>query len=157
VASTIDKTNIPGVRVLVAYEDLAAGRCAMEMLQRIGHQCGGASRLVHLMWRFDVLADSSCSELAANEALEADIIVIATREGDGLPQPVRDWIARWLLTKADRPTALVAALDHDRVPAGGQRRVRPYLEKLADCGKMQFFANGSGMVPSDSACKVDMR
>ena len=92
--------------------------------------------------RFDVLSDPSFLELAVSEALAADINVIAMSEGKGLPQKVRNWIARWLLMKQDRPLALAASLDHHRVKASDQRSVLPYLAKLAHYGKMQFFANG---------------
>jgi hypothetical protein len=139
------KTNQPenNMRVLIAYEDFAAGNRAMAILKRIGRQCGGPGRLIHMMWRFDVLSDSSFLELAVSEALAADIIVIAARDGQGLPQKVRHWIARWFLMKEDRPLALLAALDHNRVQGSGTGHILPYLAKLAHCGRMQFFSNGN--------------
>jgi hypothetical protein len=114
------------------------------ILKRVDSQCGLQGQLNYVMWRFDVLAEASFFELAVNEALAADIIVIATREGKGLPQRIRDWIARWLLMKQHRPLALVAALNYPRVKANRDWLVLPYLAKLARFGKMQFFANDSG-------------
>jgi hypothetical protein len=133
------------LQVLVAYEDLAAGKRAMEMLERVSRQCGEPGRWVHSMWRFDVLADATYLTVAVSEALTADIIVIAAREGEPLPQRVRDWIAHWLLVKKDRPAALVATLDYPR-PA--QPCVLPYLEKSAHLGRLQFFANGQELKPA---------
>ncbi len=137
------KTNLKehDINVLVAYEDFAAGCRAMALLKRVGSQCGGPGRLIHMMWRFDVLSDPCYLELAVSEALAADIIIIAMREGRGLPQKVRNWIARWLLMKEDRPLALAASLDHDREKTSDQVCVLPYLAKLAHYGKMQFFSN----------------
>ena len=133
------------MKVLVAYEDFAAGTRAMAMLKRVGSQCGQQGQLVHIMWRFDVLSDESFFELAVSEALAADIIVIATREGKSLPQRIRVWIARWLLMKNRRPLALVATLDYHRDKQHSKRCVLPYLEKLAHYGKMRFFANDAGL------------
>ena len=137
------KTNLEenDINVLVAYEDFAAGCRAMAMLKRVGSQCEGPGRLIHMMWRFDVLCDPSYTEHAVSEALAADIIIIAMREGKGLPQKVKSWIARWLLMKEDRPLALAASLDHNGVKANDQVCVLPYLAKLAQYGKMQFFSN----------------
>jgi len=137
---TIEEENHP-VNVLVAYEDFAAGSRAMAMLKRVDSQSGQPGQLVHMMWRFDVLADESFFELAVSEALAADIIVIATREGKSLPRRIRDWIARWLLLKKRRPLALVATLDYQPVQASSQGCVLPYLAKLARYGKLQFFVN----------------
>jgi len=131
------------LRVLVAYEDFAAGTRAMAMLNRVESQSGEPGELTHMMWRFDVVADADFFELAVKEALKADIIVIAAREGKGLPQRIKDWIARWLLMKQSRPLALVATLDYRPVKASSEAPVLPYLAKLASFGKMQFFANGS--------------
>jgi hypothetical protein len=58
---------------------------AMAMLKRVGSQCGEPEQLIHIMWRFDVLADADYFDSAVREALTADIIVIATREGCVLP------------------------------------------------------------------------
>jgi hypothetical protein len=131
------------VNVLIAYEDFAAGARAMAMLKRVDVQCGEPGQLIHMMWRFDVLADADFFDLAVREALAADIIVIATREGKRLPQRIRDWIARWLLMKKSRPLALVATLDYPprKARSSSEGCVLPYLAKLADYGKLQFFAN----------------
>jgi len=135
----------PDTNVLVAYEDFAAGTRAMAMLKRVDSQSDQPGQLVHMMWRFDVLSDESFFELAVSEALAADIIVIATREGKSLPQRIRLWIARWLLMKNRRPLALVATLDYHRNQQHSKRCVLPYLEKLAHYGKMRFFANDAGL------------
>lgn len=133
--------NENAINVLVASEDFAAGCRVMAMLKRVGSQCGGPGRLIHMMWRFDVLSDPSFLEPAVSEALAADIIIIAMREGKGLPQKVRNWMARWLLMKEDRPLALAASFDHDREKTSDQGCVLPYLARLAQYGKMQFFSN----------------
>jgi hypothetical protein len=132
------------MNVFVAYEDFSAGARAMAMLKRVGSQCGQRAQLIHMMWRFDILSDESLFELAVSEALAADIIVIATREGRNLPQRIRDWIAHWLLMKDRRPLALVATLDYDSLNPVGEGCVLPYLTKLAHYGGMQFFATVSG-------------
>ena len=144
----------PDTNVLVAYEDFAAGTRAMTMLKRIGNQCG-PGQLIHMMWRFDVLSDESFFELAVNEALAADIIVIATREGKSLPQRIKDWIARWLLMKDRRPMALVATLDYRPAKLSSKGCVLPYLTKLAHYGKMQFFANGSEAATRLNLAKIN--
>jgi hypothetical protein len=137
------KAENPKMKVLVAYEDFAAGTRAMAMLKRVDSQCDRPGQLIHRMWRFDVLADADFFDLAVREALGSDIIVIATREGKSLPQKILDWIARWLLMKDSRPLALVATLDYPPIKASSEGCVLPYLTKLAHYGNMQFFSNRS--------------
>jgi hypothetical protein len=142
------------LQVLVAYDNFTAGTRAMEMLKRINRQCGGPERMAHVMWRFDLISDASFFELAINEALAADIVVIATIEGIELPQKIKDWLIRWLLVKEYRPLALVATLDYTLTKADKHDCVRPYLAKLAGFGKMQFFANGKPTDPEIDFGKI---
>lgn len=130
------------LRVLVAYDNFISGKRAMALLKRVDGPGGAGGRLSHIMLRFDLMADPAFFELAVNEALAAEIVVIATAEGKDLPQQVRAWIVRWLLVKETRPLALVVTLDHKLVRAGEPPCVSPYLAKLAHYGKMQFFTNG---------------
>jgi hypothetical protein len=145
------------LNVLVAYEDFAAGTRAMAMLKRVGNQCGRQARLIHTMWRFDVLSDASYFELAVSEALAADIIVISAREGKSLPQRIREWISHWLLMKIRRPVALVATLDYPQVRIKREACVLPYLAKLAHYGNMPFFANGGGRANGNGLAPINVR
>ena len=137
--------SVSDLRVLVAYEDLPAGIRAMAILERVDREFVGAGRAVHMMWRFDELSDPYLFRIAVTEALAADVIVISAHEAEKLPQEIRDWIARWLLTKDDRPRTLIAALQPNGVSARNQQHILTYLQKVAHHGKLEFFAAGSKM------------
>jgi len=138
------------IKVLVAYDNFSSGCRAMGLLKRLAERGGGAGGWTHTMIRFDLMADATFFELAVNEALTADIVVIATMEAMELPRRVQDWVVQWLLRKEDVPQALVATFEEGGTKPNGQGFISDYLEKLADYGKIPFFSTGSNL-----ARKVD--
>ena len=138
---------IEGMKDLVAIvvcEEPATAPRACALLSRIGHNAGAEGRLIYSWWTFGVLASASLRQLAASEAAGADMVIIATREGPGLPESVKDWISLWLATGAyhHRPRALVALLEPGEKQHGASRGVRAELKSLAEADGVDFFANG---------------
>ena len=129
------------LKVLVAYDDFVSGCRAMALLKRL--EGPGRRELNHIMLRFDLIADVTFFELAVSEALVADVVVIATGEGNQLPRMVRQWVVQWMLRKADSPQALVATFEYNPAKAIGQGRIAADLEALADQGRVHFFCNGA--------------
>jgi len=130
--------------VLVACEDATTAPRACALLTRVGRKAGAKGRLIYSWWTFGVLASTSLRQLAASEAAAADMIMIAAREGPGLPEAVKDWISLCLATGEyrPRPRALVALLEPDKKQNGASRGVLSELEHLAEAGAVDFLANG---------------
>ena len=131
------------LRVVVAYLNSDSVLRASALLDRVAREADDAGRLICSLWEFKSLAEPALSRLAVVDAKDADLIVIATQEGEALPQEVRIWIVNSLLTKQVHPRALVAILDLDLAQPKTKRVIRPYLEEVARSAKMQFFASGS--------------
>jgi hypothetical protein len=72
------------------------------------------------------------------------MLMIAAREGPGLPEGVSNWIRQWLGNKAyqPRPRALVALLEPDKKQGGASNGVLAELKQLAALGAVDFIANG---------------
>jgi hypothetical protein len=130
--------------VVVACEAAATAPRACELLERIGRSAGVEGRLIYSWWTFAVLASASLRQLAASEAAAADMIMIAAREGPGLPEAVKDWISLCLASREQhlRPRALVALLESGKKPNGASCGVLSELKQLAELGAVDFFANG---------------
>src|SRR5882757_884128 len=82
--------------VLIAYDDFAAGKLAMETRHIFAGQFGRDCEFHDNMWKFDALQIPKLREIAAAEAAEADIIIIAAYEGGRLPPEVVSWMELWV-------------------------------------------------------------
>jgi hypothetical protein len=131
------------VAIVVCEDPMTAPR-ACALLKRVGLQSGAGGRLLYSWWTFGVLASATLRQLAAAEAAAADMVIIAAREGPGLPETVKDWISLWLATGEyhHRRRALVALLEPDKRQNGTSRGVLAELKHLAEADEIDFFANG---------------
>jgi hypothetical protein len=132
------------VVAIVVCEETATAPRACALLSRVGRDAGAEGRLIYSWWTFGVLASASSRQLAASEAAAADIVIIATREGPGLPESVKNWINLWLATGEyhHRPRALVALLEPGKKQNGASRGVLAELKSLAEADGVDFFAKG---------------
>jgi hypothetical protein len=135
------------VVAIVVCEEPATAPRACALLSRVGRDAAVEGRLIYSWWTFGVLASASLRQLAASEAAAADIVIIATREGPGLPESVKNWINLWLATGEyhHRPRALVALLEPAEKKNGASRGVLAELKSLAETDGVDFFANGDDM------------
>lgn len=128
----------PVFNVVIVYEDFAAGKHAKEtfdfLVSNLGHQC----RFSNQMWKFDVLALPKLREMAAKDALAADIIIISCHGNHNLSSDVKAWINSWLYEQ-NNAIALVA-LFSDANPNGESQHIRAYLAEVASRAQMEFFA-----------------
>ena len=131
------------LRVVVAYLNSAFALRASTLLERVAREAGTPGRLICSLWEFKSLAEPALARLAVGDAKAANLIVIATQEGEALPPEVRSWLGHVLVTKQEHPRALAAVLDLDPARPEAQRGVRSYLEEVARRSEMQFYASGS--------------
>ena len=101
------ETNQP-LRVVIAYNDLAAGRRAMRLLSNVGKELGGEVEFQPIPRSFDLLEDMDWRDVAASDAVNADILIIATSDADPLPPAIGRWTDTAI--RDNRRTAAVVAL-----------------------------------------------
>ncbi len=130
----------PVINVVTAYEDFATGKRAIatysNLVLRLGHEFQFRAN----MWKFDVLQHPKLQDMAASDALEAEVIIISTHGEGDLPDGVKDWIRRWVGPKIKKPRALIALSDPPEVGVVTPGSIRAYLRQVAREGKMDFFA-----------------
>jgi hypothetical protein len=129
----------PTFNVVIAYEDVETGKYAKEtydfLVENLGQDCAVASQ----MWKFDVLNIPTLHELAVNDALLADVIIISSK-GGALPLQVQTWFGAWL----SGPHSAIALVALFAGPQPQTAQVRTYLEDIAKRGRMEFFAHPDG-------------
>jgi hypothetical protein len=124
------------LNVVIAYEDFETGKQAKRtydfLVENLSHGCEFSNQ----MWKFDVLGIPKLREMAVQDAVAADIIIVSSRGMNDLPVEVRLWIESWL-NQQPHALALVALFDAESNQA---QPVRDYLAAVAKQGQMEFFA-----------------
>ncbi len=102
----------PRPQVLMAYEDLNMALRAMNVLSLIAKEAGNSLDIQFSIWRFAFLKSPPLSAAAAQQAVQADIIIVAPgNSSGGLATPVASWLEQWTGRRPPRPGALVAVFD----------------------------------------------
>jgi len=135
-ASQLDFENCPLFKVVIAYEDFEMGNHAKHLYDFLTQNLGEDFELSSQMWKFDVLSIPKLREIAIKDAIEADILVISSRGGQGLATGAKVWIESWL-TQGTRADALVALFGCE---VQETQTVRDYLADVACRGGLEFFA-----------------
>jgi hypothetical protein len=128
-------------RGIVVYEDQQtrdrALRLCDELVRKFRHDLG----MDFSWWRFDYLRDSDLAKLAADAAVNADIVVFSVRGANELPPPVRLWIDSWVDRQMSRPNALVALIGVADQPSIGLTPIHIYLREIARQAGMEYLSH----------------
>ena len=126
-------------RVVIAYDDFAAGKRAMDTCNFLASQFAGEIELRSSMWKFDVLRSTKLSQIAVDDAIDADVIIVANRRDSGLPDEVKSWVNSWVPRKRDPAAALVALLDFTGTDTRESVLAQAFLEGAAATAKIDFL------------------
>jgi CheY-like chemotaxis protein len=140
VASHPDPDTDAGWHVVIAYDDVPAGRRAMHTLDNVGHAAGGTLKLCPLLWRFDILEDPGWRTEATIDTQRANLLIISTSSKGDLPAAVKEWVRSCLSQKQGHTAVVVALLgpaDDTDVP--DSPRVQ-FLRNAAEAAGLGFFA-----------------
>ena len=131
-------------KIVIAYENFAAGIRAKEVSERLGAQLQPQFEINSDFWKFELLKHPQLREQAALEASEADMIVISADGAGELPVCLKKWFEIWVPEKVGRHSALVALLDREEETAGRMDSFSAYLRVMAEKGSMDFFCKAGG-------------
>src|SRR5688500_15836019 len=130
------ETRDAAIRILIAYDTIQTGKRAEAIYERLLERLGDSFEFEQQLWRFDLLEDPVLRGLAAQDAAQADIVIVATDNDSDLPIAVQQWLESALKQHVGA-AALVALTRHHKPP------VQPYLEDVARRGGMDFFAQAA--------------
>jgi len=152
--SSSDLESNPAFNVLIAYDDFEAGKHAKKTYDFLVEHLGGECEFGNQMWKFDVLGIPKLREMAARDAVEADIIIISCHGCGELSEEFKVWTEFWLQDKCEA-IALVALLACPFGLTSEARATRNYLAEVARRAQMEFFCEADGATyqgqPGDNA------
>jgi hypothetical protein len=126
-------------RVVMVYDDFTAGKRAMDTCNFLLLQLGGGVKLSSSMWKFDVLRCSKLMEMAVEDAVDADVIIVANGPNCGLPDKVIHWLKSWTLARRGGSAALVALMDYTGDDPQEPDRAQVLLKQAASTAGIDFL------------------
>ena len=136
-----DGTEKPrALRVVIASNDIAAGKRAMRVLGDLGKGLGDELEFQPIPWSFDFLADVDWREVAASDAANADILIIATSSANPLPPDVGGWAQAAISRKQGTLAAVVALFGPEENPDGAGSSRLEAIQTAAQRAGLDFFA-----------------
>ncbi len=127
----------PAYRVVIAYDEFASGRRAVETCHRLISAFKDDFTVLVKVWSFAVLRNTAANLTAASDAAQAQMVMIATSSGE-LPSAVKKWVEGWLVWSGGRGGMLLAL-----VHAGAAKEnccpIENYLRSAAARGGIEFL------------------
>lgn len=148
------RSAVPGLDVLIAYDDLNAGKHAKALCDRLGQQLNPACKLNIRLWRLSVLQIPEMMQAAAREAARAALIIVAARGKGKLPSPVKTWMGMVIGAKKGAGGALVAQLHGIARTVKKLTPAYAYLKRIAHGAGMDFFSEVIEPVDDEIACSI---
>ncbi len=125
------------VSAVAAYEDSTTEARINEFCANLTRQLGEACELSKQMWLLTELRVPRLRAIAAQDAAQADLLIVAVHHCEELPAELEKWFEQWLAKKANRNTLLIALLDP--VYSGVSAGLRTYLENIARKAHAEFL------------------
>jgi len=135
------RTSRRNFNVVVAYEDVAAAKRAKEICDRLRCTIGDQVVLEMHLWRWDILKNAGLIDIAVNDAVNARLIILATRGFKDFPADTRTWIELWVPRRRARTGALVLLVEPINSFTLGSSPQVSYLQSVAQRARMEFFAS----------------
>lgn len=135
--------TVTQLNVVIAYADFLSATLAKRILRDSVAVLSTRFVVQTSFWKFELLDSSTLREMAAQDAEQAHIIIVAAEKEYGLPRGARDWIEACLRKPNVKDVAFLALLHDEDDSANG---LVPYEDErfaaLEKPGMFWFIANG---------------
>ncbi len=138
-APRVSGDSVP-LRVVIAYDCLAAGKRAMRVIGDLAKALGNTIEFEPTPWSFDLLADVDWREVAASDAVRADILIIATSGARPVPSEVERWTEAAIQRKQGTAAAVVALFGAEEDSVYDRSPQLAFVQNAAREAGLDFFA-----------------
>lgn len=101
---------------VILYEGIPGLESAIAMCQQLTQRFSGDLKFEFTWWGFKYLNEPAMAAVAAQEAVEADLVVLSLQGSDTLPASIQNWFGQWIGQRTKPEGALVVV----RRPSLGQ-------------------------------------
>lgn len=127
------------LNVVAIYDDFYTAKWAEEVTGQIVRNIQDHHNLNKSFWKFDLLQSATLRRIAALDALEADIVIVAADPGNLLPSEILAWIGEWLPNKHAAGGILIALLRQSASAGMLHSPTEEALKKLAAAAGMNLI------------------
>jgi hypothetical protein len=138
-------------KILLAYRDPDHERLGRKYCDLISEHHYLPSQPDISEWKFEMLACPGMDKMAAEEALHAGLVVIATSCGDDLPKPLKKWITSWCSQTRRANGTLVVLLSECPGYSEAHWSDYAFLETQAERCGMRLVVYATGLPPEDGS------
>jgi hypothetical protein len=131
-------TNV-ALKIVLLYADKPGEELGKEVARALHQKMGADFHLHPSSWNVELLRSAKLRKMAAIEARDSDMVIVAMDEGEPLSSEVQEWLSLWVNRNSTVPGALLALLKRDSHEK--PRVVEAALHKFAETAKMDFFCH----------------
>ncbi len=148
------------LKVVILYDEAGSGRRAKRLFDRVAQGFSGQLQFTFDLCRFAWLEIAGEAESFRGRALDTELLVVALREGESVPQIVTDWLDGWAQSRITREPALVLLPspppEHPESPGAGFQALRSLAERhRLDC--LEPWSPQTGRVVTGFAAELRER
>lgn len=140
VPEQVGDLELDTLRFVIAYDDVTAGKHAMQLLQSITRNMQGAGDLRVLPWSFHLLADEEWQPLANDDAEKADLLIIATSELQMVSAVVLGWLEGAIGRMRGTDAAVLSLRSPDENPRGSGPAFHEVIRSVALQAGLTYFS-----------------
>jgi hypothetical protein len=147
--------NRIGLKLVVVYSEKFGAEIGSRACRQLKAALGNKFQVTQSVWNTELFKSPKLRILAANEALQADLVFIATAEGTPLDPDMAAWLELWQQRGRSGGAALVALLKRDSIET--PHIIAETLLQFAKNAKMDFFCHsevGAGRSQLELAAAV---
>ena len=123
-------------RMAIVYDDESARERAMHLCDRLATQFRKDPQFDFSWWNIRYLKDPQVSELAAQVAARADLLLFSSSRAEP-PAELKKWIKAWLPRRRGHGGALVTWVNRSAQAVATQLEL--YLKDVAQEGEMDYL------------------
>src|SRR5438128_7460923 len=125
--------------VAVIYEDKAAREHAVKFCDHLVERFWASHGFDVSWFPFSALQEEQTAKEAAQKAIEAEVILFATRTEGEMPLEVKAWIESWVIQRGDREGSLIGLTDPGTSLGHRPPEKYVYLRAVAHRGGMDYL------------------
>ncbi len=130
--------------VAILYEGVPAGQHAIQLVCHLCYSRGVKFEFPLKTWSFELLCDPEWREVAAADAVQAQLLVVASHNPNPLPRFFQNWLKACLKRKRGTAAGMMALISSSRgMDKAGSPRLQ-WLQTAARQASMDFFAPTPG-------------
>jgi len=128
------------LQAVIAYDDVMAGKHAMQLLQGMTRNLDGGGEIQARPWSFNLLANEEWQPLATIDAEKADLLIIATSSLRPPKPPVLRWFEAAIGRLHGTDAAIVSLQGQEENPQGNGPTFQEAIRTATQQAGLAYFS-----------------